>query len=147
VRLLREGDVTIGLDRRAEITNEQRAAVYIALHATSGEGVRVYTSMVEPPSTAAVKLTPWENAQTGFLASSQLLATAVVAELKKKKVEATRIAAPLRPLNNVAATAIAVEVSLGPKDTRRLPEGLQENVVSAVTATITQAKTKIGSQL
>lgn len=147
VRLLRETDVTIGLDRRAEIANEQRTAVYVALHATSGEGVRVYTSMAEPPSPAAVKLTPWENAQTAFLSTSQLLATSVVGELKRRKVEATRLAAPLRPLNNVTAPAIAVEVSLGPKDTRRLPESLQESVVSAVTAAIIQARTKIGLQL
>src|SRR4051794_502930 len=32
-RLLRESDIDLGLDRRAEITNEQRAGLYVALHA------------------------------------------------------------------------------------------------------------------
>ena len=32
-RLLRESDIDLSLDRRAEITNEQRAGLYVALHA------------------------------------------------------------------------------------------------------------------
>src|SRR5258708_33386478 len=52
VRLLRETDIAMSLDRRAEITNEQQAGVYVALHATTGEGVRVYTSLIAPPASA-----------------------------------------------------------------------------------------------
>jgi N-acetylmuramoyl-L-alanine amidase len=45
-RLLRETDIDIGLERRAEITNEQQAGIYVAIHAgRPGRGVRIYASL------------------------------------------------------------------------------------------------------
>src|SRR5215831_3947915 len=42
-RLLRESDASLSLERRAEIANEEHAAIYVALHAgPPGNGVRVY---------------------------------------------------------------------------------------------------------
>src|SRR6266852_6268331 len=51
-RLLRETDTNLGLDERAEISNEQHAAVYISLHAgRPGAGVRIYApALASPPS-------------------------------------------------------------------------------------------------
>src|SRR4051812_7936036 len=49
-RMLRDSDVDVSLDRRAEIANEQHAGLYIALHAGGpGRGVRVYAPLLPNP--------------------------------------------------------------------------------------------------
>src|SRR5438309_9647857 len=49
-RMLRDSAVDIALDRRAEIANEQRAGLYIALHAgRPGHGVRIYAPLLPDP--------------------------------------------------------------------------------------------------
>ena len=45
--VLREGDATMSLDQRANMTNAAHPAIYICLHATSqGTGVRLYTALL-----------------------------------------------------------------------------------------------------
>jgi len=69
-RMLRDSDVDVPLERRAEITNEQRAGIYVALHAgRPGRGVRVYTPLLVNPEQPAGRFLPWE---------SRLLMTTVV---------------------------------------------------------------------
>ncbi len=49
-RLLRDSDIDLSLERRAEIANEQHAGLYVALHAgRPGKGVRVYASFLTDP--------------------------------------------------------------------------------------------------
>ena len=44
--MLREGDTTMSLDQRANMTNAAHPAIYICLHAASqGSGVRLYTAL------------------------------------------------------------------------------------------------------
>src|SRR5262249_6908416 len=46
-RLLRDYDQTLSLDRRAEMANEARPSLYVALHAARpGNGVRIYAPAV-----------------------------------------------------------------------------------------------------
>jgi N-acetylmuramoyl-L-alanine amidase len=117
-RLLRESDVTLSLERRATITNEQHAGLYIALHAGQpGKGVRVYTpSLSPPPSRAVGTFQPWDDAQAGSLEKSRNVAHMVGNELVKTGLPVVRLAMSLRPLNNVVAPAIAVEWAPGPED-------------------------------
>ena len=65
-RLLRESDIDLSLDRRAEITNEQRAGIYVALHAgRPGKGVRVYAPVLtDAQQPLAGRFLPWESAQS-----------------------------------------------------------------------------------
>src|SRR6478736_8293181 len=109
-RLLRESDIDLSLERRAEITNEQRASLYVALHAgRSGKGVRVYSPVLtDTQQPLAGRFLPWESAQSGSLSRSQNLARAVSEELKKKGLAVGNLGVPLRPLNNIVAPAIAV---------------------------------------
>src|SRR5215471_3659130 len=64
-RLLRDADATLSLQQRAETANEQRAALYVALHAgMPGRGIRVYSpANVSPRVAATGRFLPWDNAQ------------------------------------------------------------------------------------
>ena len=86
-RMLRDSDVDIALDRRAEIANEQRAGIYIALHAGwPGRGVRVYAPLLpDPRQPAAGRFFSWENAQAASLERSQSASQAIARELAKKR--------------------------------------------------------------
>jgi N-acetylmuramoyl-L-alanine amidase len=148
-RMLRESDIDLSLERRAEITNEQHAGLYVALHAGGpGRGVRVYASfLTDPQQPLAGRFLPWESAQSGALGRSQNIARAVSEELKKKGLTVANLGVPLRPLNNIAIPAIAVELapeSDGPQSLENLKR--QNTVASAVAAAIAQIRSQLGGQ-
>lgn len=148
-RLLRESDIDLSLDRRAEITNEQRASVYVALHAgRPGKGVRVYAPLLTDAQQQplAGRFLPWENAQSGALGRSQNVARAVSEELKKKGLIVANLGVPLRPLNNIFTPAIAVE--LAPEDDLQSLESQkrQTNVATAIALGIVQIRSQIGAR-
>jgi N-acetylmuramoyl-L-alanine amidase len=112
--LLRTSDVALSLDQRANSANTARAAVYVALHASAqGNGVRVYSSMltVSSPPPDRHSFLPWETAQAAFLDASTSLVTAVNAACASKSLPVRSSPAPVRPLNNIAAAAFAVEIA------------------------------------
>jgi N-acetylmuramoyl-L-alanine amidase len=149
VRLLRESDIDLSLDRRAEITNEQRASVYVALHAgRPGKGVRVYAPVLAAAQQPqAGRFLPWESAQSGALPHSQNLARAVSEELKKKGLTVASLGVPLRPLNNIATPAIAVELApdednLQPRESQKR----QNDVATAIALGIVQVRSQLGAR-
>jgi N-acetylmuramoyl-L-alanine amidase len=146
-RLLRESDIDLSLDRRAEITNEQRASLYVALHAgRPGKGVRVYAPVLtDTQQPLAGRFLPWESAQLGALSRSQNLARAVSEELKKRGLTVANLGVPLRPLNNIAAPAIAVELAPESDDPQSLENLRRQNTVAAAVATaIAQVRSQSG---
>lgn len=148
VRLLRESDIDLSLDRRAEITNEQHASIYVALHAGRlGKGVKVYTPLLtntQQPQTG--RFLPWETAQSGALNRSQNLAHAVSEELKKIGMTVASLGVPLRPLNNIAAPAIAVELAPDQNDLQSLESQKRQNsVATAIALGIVQARSQMGA--
>jgi N-acetylmuramoyl-L-alanine amidase len=145
-RLLRDGDIELGLERRAEITNEQHAGIYIALHAgRPGKGIRVYAPfLTDPQQPAAGRFLPWESAQSGALTRSQTAAQAVAVELRKKGLTASALGMPLRPLNNIVAPAIAVELAPEGDDTQSLESQKRQNsVASAIASGIAQVRSQM----
>ncbi len=149
VRLLRESDIDLSLDRRAEITNEQRAGLYVALHAgRPGKGVRVYAPIltgVQQPM--AGRFLPWESAQSSSLSRSQNVARAVSEELKKKGLSVANLDVPLRPLNNIATPAIAVELAPDEEGLQSLEsQKRQNNVATAIALGIVQIRNQIGAR-
>jgi N-acetylmuramoyl-L-alanine amidase len=111
-RLLRESDVSLALERRAEIANENHAGLYVALHAGApGTGVRVYSVALPPAALPPGRFLPWDSAQAPSVERSRALVRAVAPALRKKGLQVTILASPLRPLNNVTAPAIAVELT------------------------------------
>jgi N-acetylmuramoyl-L-alanine amidase len=146
-RLLRESDIDLSLDRRAEITNEQHAGIYVALHAgRPGKGVRVYAALLtDPQQPLAGRFLPWESAQSGALSRSQTVARAVSEELRKKAMVVASLGMPLRPLNNIASPAIAVELALVEDDPQSLEsQRRQNNVATAIALGIAQVRSQMG---
>lgn len=146
VRMLRDSDVNLSLQHRAELCNQQRPAMYVALHAGEpGRGVRVYTAYLPGTETAVGRFLPWEGAQAASLQRSQALARAVAHELQKRDVKATQLQAFLRPLNNVVAPAIAVEMAVDGGDLQSVENPkLQGTVASAIASAIEQARDRSG---
>ena len=110
--LLRNSDIAISLDQRAISANAARPALYVALHAANtGHGVHVFTSMVDASSLATRDFLPWETAQAAYLDTSSIAAGSIAAELETRKLQNSLRPASLRPTNNIAAPAIAVEIA------------------------------------
>jgi len=146
VRLLRESDIDLSLDRRAEITNEQHAGIYVALHAgRPGKGVRVYTPLLtDPQQPVAGRFLPWESAQSGAISRSLTVARAVSNELRKKGMAVASMGMPLRPLNNIATSAIAVELAPDADDPQSLEsQKRHNNVATAIALGIVQVRNQI----
>lgn len=148
-RLLRESDVDLSLDRRAEIANEQRAGIYVAFHAARpGRGVRVYAPLLaiaqQPP---AGRFLPWESAQAGALSRSQALARAVTEQLRKRGLTVASLGMPVRPLNNVTAPAIAVELAPDQDDPQsQETQRRQNSVAAAIALGIAEIRSQMGSR-
>jgi N-acetylmuramoyl-L-alanine amidase len=143
--LLRTSDVAIGLDQRATATNAARAALYITLHAANtGRGVHVFTSLLPAENLQRNSFLPWDTAQAAYLDLSQTVAGSVAAELETRKLPNATFVAPLRPMNNVAAPAIAVEIA--PPDDKvdniASPE-FQEKVAQAIAAGVAAVRSKL----
>jgi N-acetylmuramoyl-L-alanine amidase len=148
-RLLRDSDIDMGVERRAEITNEQHAGIYVAVHAgPPGKGVRVYAPLLaDSQQPLAGRFLPWESAQSGAINRSHIAAQAVATELRKKGLTAVSLQMTVRPLNNIVAPAIAVELtpeddgSSSPENQKR-----QNTVATAIALGIAQIRNQMGGQ-
>jgi N-acetylmuramoyl-L-alanine amidase len=149
--LLRDSDATLTTDQRADATNISRPVLYIAIHAASGgSGVRVYSPLLPADNTDAATtagMVPWDRAQAPFADSSANWAAALAAALQLKQVSAKSMSVALRPMNNVTAAAIAIELS-PPAGKTVDPKGLldamfQQNMASALAAALADARKKI----
>ncbi len=110
--LLRNGDYAIGLDQRATSINAARPALYIVLHAANtGKGVHVFTELLPPEPASPGSFLPWDTAQSAYADLSGSVAGSIAAELETRKLPNATLPAPLRPMNNVAAPAVAVEIA------------------------------------
>jgi N-acetylmuramoyl-L-alanine amidase len=89
----------------------------------------------------------WESAQQAALDRSNIAAQAVAKELRKKGLTVVSLGMPVRPLNNIAAPAIAVELAPDPENVRSLEsQKLQNAVASAIASGITQVRGQMGSR-
>lgn len=143
--LLRNSDVAISLDQRAVSTNAARPALYLSLHAANtGRGVHVFTSLLPVTNVSPQGFLPWETAQASFLDLSGAVAGSVAAELDARKMPYTTLLAPLRPMNNVAAPAIAVEIAPpGSKVDEIGDAAYQEQVAQSIAAGVAAVRSKL----
>ena len=110
--LVRDGDTTISLDQRANTANSTRAKVYICVHATSqGNGVRLYSSLIPAGGASRGPFIDWDTAQSSFLSLSQSTEASVASEFQRRQIPARTLVAALRPLNNITAAAIGLEIA------------------------------------
>ena len=147
-RLLRDSDFGIPLERRAELCNQQRPSLYIAIHAGEpGKGIRVYSPLLPQVQQPASSFLPWDAAQEPVLKNSNAVADVVTRELQKKDIKALDLKAFLRPLNNIVAPAIAVELATDRSDPHSLESPrLQSAVATAVATGIAQARSQLGAR-
>jgi N-acetylmuramoyl-L-alanine amidase len=145
--MLRDGDVTIDLDQRASLTNGAHPSIYICVHAGSqGSGVRLFTALLPAGGENRGPFLDWDTAQSRFRAVSQGAESSLASELGKRQVPVRSLAAPLRPLNNVATAAVAIEVAPPAGKLSDLDSPAYQQVVAeAVVAGIEAVKDKLGS--
>jgi len=144
--LLREGDATMSLEQRANLTNTAHPAIYICLHATSqGTGIRLYTALLPVGSENQGPFLDWTTAQSGFHAASQAAESSLAAELGKRQVAVRSLLAPLRPLNNITAAAVAVEIASPSGKLDDLNSlAYQQLVAESITAGIEAVRNQLG---
>jgi N-acetylmuramoyl-L-alanine amidase len=145
--VLRDSDANLSFDQRATFANTDHAAIYVALHAASnGHGVRVYTALLPYAEDDHGLFRSWTTAQHAWLPLSQSEASAVASELQKRQIPVRILGAPVRPLNNVTAAAIAVEVAPQGSDLAQLTApDYQQLITSAVATAIVATRDQLGA--
>jgi N-acetylmuramoyl-L-alanine amidase len=140
-RLLRDGDVTLTADQRAEAVNGLRPALYLVVHATSlGRGLRLYTALLPEGSGDHRPFLNWQTAQASALGRSQAIKEQISQSLQRTSAQALSLSAALRPLSNVAVPAVAVEVAPAAADVSQLAStDYQQRVCSALANAIASA--------
>ena len=135
--LVRDADTTVSLDQRAGMVNAAQPALYISLHAASqGSGVVLYTAMLGPyRDDDRGRFVDWETAQSGSLVRSRWAEQQIAASIEKMGFPLRSLVAALRPLNNVAVPAIAVEVAPTSGEVSQLASVDYQSMVCAALAT------------
>ena len=145
--VLRDSDTNLSFDQRAIFTNTAHPTVYIALHAASdGRGVRLYTALMPAGGENNGPFVAWDTAQAQFLPGSQLVVQGVASELARRQIQVRSLTAPVRPLNNLIAAAIAVEVAPPGSDVMDLSlPAYQQNVMTAVANGVAAVRDRLGA--
>lgn len=134
--MVRDSDVTLNSDQRASAANASGASVYICIHASAeGRGVRLYTALLPPGGENRGPFVDWDTAQASFLPVSQTAEESVAQAFRVTNVFVRSFAAPLRPLNNLALAAFAIEVSPPSGDVTQLMSSSYQQMIAAAVAT------------
>jgi N-acetylmuramoyl-L-alanine amidase len=145
--VLRDGDITLTLDQRASLTNVVHPKVYICVHAASlGTGVRLYTALLPQGGGDRGPFLDWDTAQAGFRFASQSVEASLSAEFGNRQVPVRTLMAPLRPLNNIAAPAVAIEIAPPAREISEInTAAYQQLVAEAVAAGVAAVRDKLGA--
>jgi len=143
--LLRSNDATINVDDRAVSANAAHPAIYVAIHAANlGNGMRIFTALMSPAGVSTHTFLPWHQAQAAYLDTSSQVAGSISAELSNRQIPVTALPAPLRPMRNIAAPAIAIELAPPDDDATNINSAeYQNNVAAAVANGIAAMKPKL----
>ena len=143
--LLRSGDSTLALDDRAIAANSSHPAVYVCVHAANlGNGARIFTALMSPAGATTHSFLPWPQAQAPYLDLSSQVAGSISAELSNRQIAVTALPAPLRPMRNIAAPAIAIELAPPDDEVANITNvAYQESVATAIANGIAAMKPKL----
>jgi len=132
--LVRDDDSTLSTDDRAARANGEHPGLYLCLHASSLVGsTHVVTAMLAEEDESQGPFLDWASAQSGPLPTSAAVQRQLVASLENGGLRARALAARLRPLNNIAVPAVAVEVSPTEADVSELiAPDFEETIASAL---------------
>jgi N-acetylmuramoyl-L-alanine amidase len=175
VILTREGDQTVGLDERAAVANNNKADLFISLHAnasvrSSATGAEVfYLSLADYGDQAAraaqgesealpvfgggsrdIEVILWEMAQARHIEQSAVLAQIVEASLRERVPMSPRAIqqAPFRVLVGANMPAVLVEMAFisNPEQEKQLTsESFQSSVVQALADAIVRFRDSRGT--
>jgi N-acetylmuramoyl-L-alanine amidase len=144
--VLRDGDSALTLEQRAILVNQIHPRIYVSVHASSlGKGARFYTSWLPPANGENIgPFVNWDTAQSGFLPLSQSIGADMLKESQTQRLPARLLSAPLRPLNNIAAPAIAIEISPFDNDLTSVnaPE-YQTSLANVITNTVVAMRAQL----
>jgi N-acetylmuramoyl-L-alanine amidase len=133
--VLRDSDANLSLDQRAILANTSHPALYVSIHAASdGKGVRVYTAMLPAGGDNNGPFIAWDVAQTQFLPASLTAASGIASQMQRRQIPVRTFMAPLRPLNNITAAAVAVEVAPPGSDINDLKSPIYQQTIAATVA-------------
>lgn len=168
VILTREGDATVGLDERAALANNNKADLFVSLHANASmrpaaSGAEVfYLSLDEygdagqrvahgeseslpvfGGGTREIDLVLWEMAQARYIQQSAALAAAVEASLRQHVPMSARAVqqAPFRVLVGANMPAVLVEMGFitnAGQEKQLRSDAFQESLVQALVESITR---------
>ena len=143
--VLRDSDATLSLDQRANLANAAHPAIYICIHAASqGTGVRLYGALLPAGGENRGSFLDWDTAQSAFASASQTVEASLIAELQKKQIPVRTLIAPLRPLNNVTAAAVAIEVAPPENGISELNSpGYQQLITETIASGMVAAREKL----
>ncbi|MBS1821784.1 MAG: N-acetylmuramoyl-L-alanine amidase [Acidobacteria bacterium] len=124
-------------DQRAGTMNHARPLACLLLHATSsGVGVHVASSPLNPSDDAQPRALRWDEAQAGYSASSLRLANEVGLALSNAHLPVILLRASVPPIDNLICPAIVVEIApLVPAGGSRSPvtdAAYQQHVAEAI---------------
>ena len=106
--------------------------------------MRLYTAILPADGEDHGPFLDWDTVQAPFLPLSRQVATSLASNLQQKQISTRVLLAPLRPLNNIAAAAIAVEIAPAPEGISSLSSpAYQQQVDSALAAGILSMRTKL----
>ena len=168
VILTRDGDGTVGLDERAAVANNNKADLFISLHANASvrpsvRGAEVFFLSLEEYGDEAqraasapgealpvfgggarnIEVVPWRMAQARHIERSGTLARLIEAALRSR-VEMSRRAlmqAPLRVLVGANMPAVLVELGFmtnAEQEARLLNDGYQSELAQAIVEAVIQ---------
>lgn len=145
--VLRDGDNAMTVDQRADLVNQAHPRIYICIHASSmGKGTRVYTGLLPPANGEnSGSFLNWNTAQAGFLTLSQAVAGGLKQELQNEHLTARQLAAPIRPLNNIASAAVAVEIAPNGDAASLESADYQMSVANSIATSIVNMRARLES--
>jgi N-acetylmuramoyl-L-alanine amidase len=144
--LLRDSDSTLTLDQRVAAANSSGTSLYLAIHATtSGAGIRLYTSMVQPQPRKTLAFLRADTAQSGTVKDSRAMASAITTELLKRDTPVVFMAAAVSPLDSIIEPAIAIEIAPQPSHSgdQLVSPAYQQLTVVALANAIAAARSRI----
>jgi N-acetylmuramoyl-L-alanine amidase len=176
VILTRDGDQTVGLDERAAVANNNKADVFISLHAnasvrTSATGAEVFYLSLEDYGAQAqraaqgdgealpvfgggtrdIEVILWEMAQARHIEDSAILARLIEGSLRQRVAMSPRAIqqAPFRVLVGANMPAVLVEMGFisNPEQEKQLAsESFQTSIVQALVESLLRFRDTHGTQ-
>lgn len=169
VLLTRDGDSAVPIDRRAALANNNKADLFISLHANASlrpdvRGAQVLSLRLEDygdraasvagnmavpvlgGGTRQIEVLPWETAQTGFTRQSATVADILRLRLRDNGIgllDAPSSVLPLRPLVGVSMPAVMIELGMlsNAEDEQALNSTeLSGRFITAILETIAQVR-------